>query len=52
MSDEQTIRDTILAWLAASKEGDAEALAGMLDDDLLFVVQGRPSFSLSMITTA
>lgn len=44
MSDEKAIRDTIHAWLAATKAGDSATLAGMLDDDMLFVVQGRPAF--------
>lgn len=44
MSDEEQIRDTIDRWLAATKAGDAEALASMLDDDVLFVVPGRASF--------
>jgi uncharacterized protein (TIGR02246 family) len=44
LSDEQTIRETISKWLLASKEGDSEALAAILDDDMLFVVLGRPPF--------
>lgn len=44
MSDEDAIKDTISAWLAASKEGDRAALADILDDDMLFVVAGRPPF--------
>lgn len=44
MSDEKAIRDTIHKWLEATKAGDSETLEGMLDDDVLFVVQGRPPF--------
>ena len=44
MNDEQVIRETILNWLAASKQGDAQSLAAMLDDDMLFVVRGRSPF--------
>lgn len=44
MNDAQAIRETISAWLAASKEGDAGKLASILDDDVLFVVVGRPAF--------
>ena len=44
MNDEQTIREAISTWLEASKEGDATALATILDDDMLFVVAGRPAF--------
>jgi uncharacterized protein (TIGR02246 family) len=44
VKDEQVIRETILNWLAASKEGDSQSLAAMLDDDMLFVVRGRSPF--------
>ena len=44
VSDEQAIRETISKWLVAAKEGDSQALAAMLDDDMLFVVLGRPPF--------
>jgi uncharacterized protein (TIGR02246 family) len=44
VNDEQAIRETILNWLAASKEGDSQSLAAMLDDDMLFVVRGQPPF--------
>jgi uncharacterized protein (TIGR02246 family) len=44
MNDEQVIRGTIAKWLVASKEGDMQALAAILDDDMLFVVLGRPPF--------
>lgn len=44
MSDEQAIRDTIEAWLAASKRGDNAALASMLDDDVLFLTPAAPPF--------
>jgi uncharacterized protein (TIGR02246 family) len=44
MSDEQAIRETIARWLVASKEGDAQALAAILDDDMLFIVLGRSPF--------
>jgi uncharacterized protein (TIGR02246 family) len=44
MDDEQAIREAISDWLAASKEGDVQTLAAILDDDALFVVLGRPPF--------
>jgi uncharacterized protein (TIGR02246 family) len=44
MSDENVIRDTIEAWLRASKEGDSAALSSILDDDVLFVVAGQAPF--------
>ena len=44
MSDENAIRDTIHAWLEATRRGDSAALAAMLDDDVLFVIPDRPPF--------
>jgi uncharacterized protein (TIGR02246 family) len=44
MNDEQVIRETIQNWLAASKAGDAQSLAAMLDDEMLFVVRGQAPF--------
>ncbi len=44
MNDEHVIRETILNWLAASKAGDSQSLAAMLDDDMLFIVRGQPPF--------
>jgi uncharacterized protein (TIGR02246 family) len=44
VDDEQAIRETISKWLTASKEGDLQTLATILDDDVLFVVLARPSF--------
>lgn len=44
MSDEQAIRVAIECWLDATKRGDHETLASLLDDDMIFVVPGRPPF--------
>jgi uncharacterized protein (TIGR02246 family) len=44
MSDENTIRKTIDEWIAATKEGNSDKLASILDDDVLFVTAGRPPF--------
>jgi uncharacterized protein (TIGR02246 family) len=44
VNDEQAIREAISKWLSASKEGDSQTLAEMLDDDVLFVVLARPPF--------
>ncbi len=44
MSNEDAIRERINEWLRASKDADLAALANLLDDDVLFVVQGRPPF--------
>jgi uncharacterized protein (TIGR02246 family) len=44
VSDEQAITDTIARWLTASKEGDLQTLADILDDHMLFTVSGRAPF--------
>ena len=44
MSEEKAIRETIHAWLEATKNGDSKTLAEMLDDDVLFVVKDQPPF--------
>ena len=42
MEDEQAIRDLITTWLSASKAGDTEAVLGLMSDDVVFLVCGRP----------
>jgi uncharacterized protein (TIGR02246 family) len=44
MTDEQQIRSAIDTWLEASKEGDGQTLASLLDDDMLFVVAAGEPF--------
>ena len=44
MDDEQAIQETISKWLTATKEGDLQALDSILEDDVVFVVLGRPPF--------
>jgi uncharacterized protein (TIGR02246 family) len=43
-SDEQAIRDLIETWLAASKRGDLDTVLGLMTDDVIFMVPGRPPF--------
>jgi uncharacterized protein (TIGR02246 family) len=40
MTDEQQIRSAIESWLEATRQGDGETLASLLDDEMLFVVAG------------
>ena len=42
MDDEQAIRDLIATWLSASKAGDTETVLGLMSDDVVFLVCGRP----------
>jgi uncharacterized protein (TIGR02246 family) len=44
MSDEQQIRDLVIAWLAASKSGDTATVLSLMTDDVLFMTFGREPF--------
>ncbi len=41
-NDEQAIRDFVKNWLDASKTGDTEKVLGMMTDDVVFLLCGRP----------
>ena len=40
--DEQEIRRLIETWMTATKAGDVEAVLGLMTDDVVFLVPGRP----------
>jgi uncharacterized protein (TIGR02246 family) len=42
--DERAIREVIATWLRASAEGDGETVLGLMADDAVFFVAGRPPF--------
>jgi len=41
-SDEQEIRQLISNWMAATKAGDVETVLGLMAEDVVFLVPGRP----------
>jgi uncharacterized protein (TIGR02246 family) len=41
-SDEQQIRDLVSTWISATKAGDTETVLGLMADDIVFLVPGRP----------
>ena len=41
-ADEKQIRDLITAWMAATKAGDVDKVLGMMTDDAVFLLPGRP----------
>jgi len=41
-SDEDQIRQLIAAWHAATKAGDIDTVLGLMTDDVVFLVPGRP----------
>ena len=42
--DEQSIRQSVETWLAASKKGDLSTMLELLADDVLFIVPGKEPF--------
>jgi uncharacterized protein (TIGR02246 family) len=45
--DERAIRDLVETWMEASKAGDTERVLGLMSDEILFTVTGRPPFGKS-----
>ena len=41
-TDEKEIRELIATWMAATEAGDTEKLLGLMTDDVVFLVAGRP----------
>lgn len=42
LSDEDQIRALVQTWQSASKAGDIDTLLGLMTDDVVFLVPGRP----------
>lgn len=40
--DEQQIRELVATWMAATKAGDVDTVLGLMTDDVVFLVPGRP----------
>ncbi|MEC4719145.1 SgcJ/EcaC family oxidoreductase [Noviherbaspirillum sp. CPCC 100848] len=41
-TDEQSIRDLFSEWQSASEDGDADRLARLISDDVVFLTPGQP----------
>lgn len=41
-SDEQQIRDLVATWLRASAAGDLDTVLGLMAEDVVFLMPGRP----------
>ena len=50
--DEQEIRKLVETWMAATKAGDVEAVLGLMTDDVVFLVPGRPPMRKSEFAAA
>ena len=42
LSDEDQIRALVQTWQSATKEGDTDTVLGLMTDDVVFLVPGRP----------
>jgi len=51
-SDEQDIRNLIETWMAATKAGDVVAVLGLMTEDVVFLVTGRPPMGKSEFAAA
>ena len=40
--DEQSIRDLVATWMAATRDGDVDTVLSLMTDDVVFLVAGRP----------
>ena len=41
-NDEAQIRELVSTWMAATRAGDVETILGLIADDAVFLVAGRP----------
>jgi uncharacterized protein (TIGR02246 family) len=42
--DETAIREFVATWMDATRAGDTETVLGLMTDDVVFLVTGRPPF--------
>lgn len=40
--DERQIRDLVATWMDATRSGDVDTVLGLMTDDVVFLVPGRP----------
>ena len=50
--DEQQIRKLVATWMAATKAGDVDTVLGLMTDDVVFLVPGRPPMGKSEFAAA
>ncbi len=50
--DERAIRDVVETWMRASKDGDVSTVLGLMTDDVIFMVPGRPPFGKEAFAAA
>ena len=51
-NDEAAIRQLVSTWMAATRAGDHETVLGLMADDAVFLVPGRPPFGKAAFAEA
>jgi len=51
-SDEQQIRDLVARWMSATKSHDVETVLGLMTEDVVFLLPGRPPMGKSEFALA
>jgi len=41
-TDEQQIRELVATWMSATEQGDLDTVLGLMTDDVVFLIAGRP----------
>jgi uncharacterized protein (TIGR02246 family) len=41
-TDEQQIRNLVARWMSATRSGDVETILGLMTEDVVFLVSGKP----------
>jgi uncharacterized protein (TIGR02246 family) len=51
-SDEEQIRELVATWMAATRTGDVDTLLGLMTEDVVFLVSGKPPMRKSEFAAA
>ena len=51
-TDDQQIRTLVATWMAANKSGDVETILGLMTDDAVFLIPGKPAMRKSEFAAA
>ena len=51
-NDEAQIRELVATWMAATRSGDVDTLRGLMTDDVVFLVAGKPPMRKSEFAAA
>ena len=51
-TEEQQIRALVATWMAATKSGDVETVLGLMTEDAVFLVPGKPAMRKSEFAAA